>query len=165
MTIAVDFDGTVVDHRYPQIGKEKPFAFEVLRKLQRDGHKLILWTAREGQLLEDAVNFCRENGIEFYAVNSDGPAITNFESAGITRKLRVDLFIDDRSLGGLPDWPTIYRMVKYKMSWPELFKAGEPEEEEREGFFKRLAERCRTSRSKVSGRPGSHSKKHDSHHW
>ena len=50
MTIAVDFDGTIVEHRYPNIGKERPFAFDVLKKLQKEGHKLILWTAREGRL-------------------------------------------------------------------------------------------------------------------
>lgn len=150
MTIAVDFDGTIVEHRYPNIGKERPFAFDVLKKLQKEGHKLILWTAREGRLLEDAVKFCHDNGLDFYAVNSDGPAITDFANAGITRKLRVDLFIDDRNLGGLPDWPTIYRMVKGKMNWPELFgREDNPEDEE--GFFRRLIRRCKSARSRVRG--------------
>lgn len=148
MTIAVDFDGTIVEHRYPNIGKERPFAFDVLKKLQKEGHKLILWTAREGRLLEDAVKFCHDNGLDFYAVNSDGPAITDFANAGITRKLRVDLFIDDRSLGGLPDWPTIYRMVKGRMNWPELFGHDDNPEEE-EGFFRRLIRRCKSARSRV----------------
>ena len=148
MTIAVDFDGTIVEHRYPNIGEERPFAFDVLKKLQKEGHKLILWTAREGRLLEDAVKFCHDNGLDFYAVNSDGPAITDFANAGITRKLRVDLFIDDRSLGGLPDWPTIYRMVKGRMNWPELF-GQEDNSEEEEGFFRRLIRRCKSARSRV----------------
>lgn len=150
MTIAVDFDGTIVEHRYPHIGKERPFAFDVLKRLQKEGHKLILWTAREGKLLEDAVKFCHENGLDFYAVNTDGPAITDYASAGITRKLRVDMFIDDRNIGGLPDWPTIYRMVKGKMNWPDLFGDSALEEEE-EGFFKRLKRRCKTARSRVRG--------------
>ena len=49
MIIAVDFDGTIVEHRYPKIGKEKPFAIETLKKLSAEGHRLILWTVREGK--------------------------------------------------------------------------------------------------------------------
>ena len=71
MIIAVDFDGTIVEHKYPAIGKEIPFAFETLRKLQIEHHKLILWSVREGKLLDEAVTFCRERGLEFYAVNRD----------------------------------------------------------------------------------------------
>ena len=58
MTIAVDFDGTVVEHEYPKIGEERPHATEVLRKLMEDGHKLILWTVREGPLLDEAIDWC-----------------------------------------------------------------------------------------------------------
>ena len=53
MTIAVDFDGTIVEHRYPRIGKEIPFATDTLKLLQQDQHKLILWSVREGELLPD----------------------------------------------------------------------------------------------------------------
>ena len=73
MTIAVDFDGTIVEHKYPSIGREKPFAIETLLELSSEGHKLILWTARDGELLEDAIRFCKERGLEFYAVNSNYP--------------------------------------------------------------------------------------------
>ena len=73
MIIAVDFDGTIVEHRYPSIGREIPFAIETLKKLAKEGHRLILWTVREGRLLEEAVLFCRERGLEFYAVNRDYP--------------------------------------------------------------------------------------------
>ena len=60
MTIAVDFDGTIVEHKYPKIGKEIPFAIDTLRTLSEEGHKLILWTSRDGELLEEALAFCRE---------------------------------------------------------------------------------------------------------
>lgn len=112
MTIAVDFDGTIVEHRYPDIGKEKPFAIDTLRKLSSEGHKIILWTAREGELLEDAVAFCRRKGLEFYAVNSDTPEnALVFQGKASTTKLIADIYIDDRNLGGLPDWGSIYEMV------------------------------------------------------
>ena len=68
MIIAVDFDGTIVEHRYPEIGREIPFAVETLKKLIEDRHQLILWSVREGRLLDEAVEWCRQRGVEFYAV-------------------------------------------------------------------------------------------------
>lgn len=111
MIIAVDFDGTIVTHEYPKIGKEIPFAIDTLKRIQNDfQHRLILWTVREGAELEAAVEYCRNKGLEFYAINNNYPEESNatFEA----RKLTVDLFIDDRNLGGLPDWGVIYQMIK-----------------------------------------------------
>mgnify|MGYP003245409565 CR=1 FL=1 len=73
MIIAVDFDGTIVEHRYPEIGKEIPFAIDTLKMLQKEGHRLILWSVREDELLNEAVEFCRQRGLEFYAVNTNYP--------------------------------------------------------------------------------------------
>ena len=67
MIIAVDFDGTIVEHKYPAIGKEIPFAIETLKKLQQERHFLILWSVREGRLLEEAVEFCRQRGLTFFS--------------------------------------------------------------------------------------------------
>jgi len=120
MTIAVDFDGTIVEHRYPEIGQERPFAIETLKMLIRDRHKLILWSVREGKLLDEAVNWCRERGVEFYAVNKDYPEETFDNNQHFSRKLKVDLWIDDRNIGGLPDWGTIYRMVSHNKTWHDL---------------------------------------------
>ena len=71
--IAVDFDGTIVEHAFPQIGKPIPFAIETLLKLQKEGYRLVLWTVRTGKLLNDAVQYCRERGLEFYAINCEYP--------------------------------------------------------------------------------------------
>lgn len=111
MTIAVDFDGTLVEHEYPKIGKPIPFAIETLIKIQKEeGHTLILWTVREGKLLQEAIDYCAEKGLTFYAHNANFPGE---ELDGKTaRKLGVDLFIDDRSVGGLLDWGHIYRIIK-----------------------------------------------------
>ena len=111
MTIAVDFDGTIVRHRYPEIGEEIPFAVQTLKMLQQDRHRLILWSVREGRLLDDAVEWCRERGLEFYAVNRDYPEEDVTKNESYSRKLKVDLFIDDRNVGGLPDWGTIYHII------------------------------------------------------
>ena len=112
MTIAVDFDGTIVEHKYPAIGKEKPFAIDTLKALAGDGHRLILWTSREGSLLNDAVDFCHKRGLDFFAINSNHPPGYLFEGrSDKSQKVIADLYIDDRNLGGLPDWGTIYEMV------------------------------------------------------
>ena len=134
MTIAVDFDGTIVVHEYPAIGKEIPFAIDTLKRLQQEHHQLILWTVREGKELEEAVNFCKERGLEFYAVNSDYPE----ELSGIPqpRKLGVDLFIDDRNLGGLPDWGVIYRKISSGSPFSPISSDFEPELSlQKKGFF------------------------------
>lgn len=121
MTIAVDFDGTIVEHRYPEIGAEIPFAIETLKMLTKEQHRLILWSVREGELLEEAVEYCRQRGVEFYAVNKDYPE-EKLTDKGFSRKLKVDLFIDDRNLGGLPDWGTIYRMIKEGKSYLDIVR-------------------------------------------
>lgn len=143
MIIAVDFDGTIVEHKYPQIGKEIPFAIETLKKIQAEGqHTLILWTVREGDLLQEAVDFCAQRGLVFYAANKNYP---EEDLSTAPKKLTVDLFIDDRNLGGLPDWGVIYKMIS---GGPEsMFRYGAIEEYNRnnplkrkKNFFLRLGE-------------------------
>ncbi|MGZ2370658.1 BT0820 family HAD-type phosphatase [Ancylomarina sp. YFZ004] len=109
MIIAVDFDGTIVEHRYPDLGKEIPFAIESLKLIKEQGHQLILWTYRAGKELDDAIGFCRENGLEFYAVNKNYPEEVFDDS--ISRKINADIYIDDRNLGGLPNWKAIYYQI------------------------------------------------------
>jgi hypothetical protein len=65
MIIAVSFDGTIVEDKYPEIGMEIPFAIDTLQMLIKQKHRVILWTIREGKLLEDAVSWCKERGVEF----------------------------------------------------------------------------------------------------
>lgn len=141
MIIAVDFDGTIVEHRYPSIGKELPFAIETLLKLKEEGHRLILWTVREGECLDEAIEFCRKRGLEFYAINRDYPEEEQDCNNHFTRKLKVDLWIDDRNLGGLPDWGTIYEMIHHRLTYEDLMRHYENEEIHRtpkKGFFHQL---------------------------
>lgn len=140
MIIAVDFDGTIVEHRYPAIGKERPFATETLKKLAADGHRLILWTVREGRLLEEAVEFCRERGLEFYAVNRDYPEEEKEKNKHYSRKLKADVWIDDRNVGGIPDWGTIYEMITHRLTYEDVFQEQGFEEDTlpKKGFLQRL---------------------------
>ena len=140
MTIAVDFDGTIVEHAYPKIGKEKPFAIDALIQLKKEGHHVILWTIREGRYLEDAVEFCRNRGLEFYAVNSEYPQNGWDANSPISRKIKADIYIDDRNVGGIPDWGEIYAA---------LSKNGAHHHRRRKkNFFARLMGRCFDAREK-----------------
>ncbi len=111
LTIAVDFDGTLVENKYPEIGKPIMFAFESLKKLQQEGHQIILWTYRSGEKLDEAVEFCKQRGISFYAVNKSYPEEEYEEE--ISRKILADIFIDDRNINGLPPWGEIYHQLTH----------------------------------------------------
>ena len=130
MVIAVDFDGTIVEHRYPRIGEEIPFAIDTLKLLQQEKHRLILWSVREGA-----------RGLEFYAINKDYPEEQK-DHQGFSRKLKADLFIDDRNLGGLPDWGVIYEMVKEKKTFADIYSQNEedtaPLKKKKRWFYKLL---------------------------
>lgn len=125
LIIAVDFDGTIVDDKYPGIGSAKIFAFETLKELQNKGHRLILWTYRCGEKLDDAVEFCKKNGIMFYAVNNSYPE-EKFDGK-VSRKINADVFIDDRNVGGLLGWGEIYQ---------QLLNTAQPDNlRQKKGFF------------------------------
>jgi hypothetical protein len=112
MKIAIDFDGTIVEHKYPAIGKEQLFATETIRELQKQNHQLILWTYRSGKELDEAIDFCTERGIKFYAVNKNYPEEIYDES--ISRKIDAEIYIDDRNLGGFPGWSVVWQMLNTK---------------------------------------------------
>jgi hypothetical protein len=109
MIIAVDFDGTIVENRYPKIGREISFAIDTLKALNKQGHQLILWSFRSGKQLEEAVAYCEERGVEFYAVNKSYPE--EVFDATISRKINADIFIDDRNIGGMLSWGAVYQMI------------------------------------------------------
>lgn len=107
--IAVDFDGTIVEHHYPGIGKEMLFAFSTMKALQERGALLILWTFRTGPELEAAVSFCDKNGVVFYAVNSNYPE--EKPADGMPRKINADIYIDDKNIGGFPGWGEVMNIL------------------------------------------------------
>jgi hypothetical protein len=132
--IAVDFDGTIVDHEYPAIGKEKLFAFQTLKELEKLGARLILWTFRAGKELDEAVEYCRKNGIEFYAVNKNYPEEI-FDDT-ISRKIDADIYIDDKNIGGFPGWSEVWQiLIPYEQLQMEAEKRISAS---RKNIFKRL---------------------------
>jgi hypothetical protein len=127
LVLAVDFDGTVVEDRYPEIGRPLPFAIETLKQLHQDGHRLVLWTYRHGRPLREAVDFMEGHGVPLYAVNMSFPG-EEADLKGYSRKIHADLFIDDRNVGGFPGWGEVYQMISMqqmpkldaKRSWWKL---------------------------------------------
>jgi len=133
--IAVDFDGTIVEDAYPKIGKPMIFAFESMKYLQAKGHRLILWTYRKGKTLDEAVEFCRKNGIEFYAVNSSFEE-ENFDPILQSRKINADIFIDDRNLGGFPGWGEVVQIIEKKIEF-SISEHGKERKKKKRSIFRR----------------------------
>lgn len=93
--IAFEFDSVCVKFDMPNIGDPLPGAVEVLRRLQADGHKLILWTTRSGKFLDDAKQWFRDRGITLYATNENPGQMRSMQSP----KIAADVIIDPRGLG------------------------------------------------------------------
>lgn len=111
MIIAVDFDGTLTDGVYPELGKPQPGAVKAMSALKDEGHYLILWTCRTGDKLRDAINWMLEHGIPFDRVNDHCPAnIAQYGDGG--PKVYADVYLDDRNLGGFPGWFVAQDMLR-----------------------------------------------------
>lgn len=92
--IAVDFDGTLVSNAFPAIGMIDQVMWDAILQEKEQGTKIILWTSRTGEYLENAVNFCKEHGLVFDAVNDN---INECKALGWNaRKVFANLYIDDR---------------------------------------------------------------------
>lgn len=95
--LAVDFDGTLVENAFPGIGEPDHVIAGAVRAYQEMGWKIILWTCRTDEMLQDAVDFCKEQlGIEFDAVNDNLPEVQQY-FGGNTRKVFANLYWDDRN--------------------------------------------------------------------
>lgn len=120
-TIAIDFDGTIVEYKFPKIGRELPLAFHYMKLFQDNGASIILLTMRDFEDLDAAVDFCRERGVEFYAINKNPSQI--FWT--ISPKVYANIYIDDHGIGipliypedGKPyvDWSKVGPMVLEKI--------------------------------------------------
>ena len=110
MIIAVDFDGTIVRSNFPEIKGEVPYAGEVLRRLHKNGHYIIIWTCRCGVNLLDAINWLVEHDVPFSKVNDHNPEnLQKYGEGG--KKVFAHCYIDDRNVGGFPGWLEIERLV------------------------------------------------------
>ncbi len=100
LIISVDFDGTIIEHNFPEIKTPIPYAIEALKLIKASGHKLILWTCREDiperNYLSEAIEYCTKNGVEFDAINDN---VKPYEDHLYTnsRKVYANLYIDDKN--------------------------------------------------------------------
>ncbi len=104
--IAVDFDGTICENKFPYIGTLKPDVITVLARLKQEGVLLILWTCRQGEALQEAITVCQSNGIEFDAVNENVKELP-FQTSN---KIYADIYLDDRSFYST-DWNVMYKKI------------------------------------------------------
>jgi len=105
LIIAIDFDGTIVTHAYPEIGQPVPGALETMKEFIARGDKLILWTMRSGDKLHEAVKYCQDNGVRFWGIN-ENPEQHLWTTSP---KVFAHVYIDDRNvngptLGACVDW-------------------------------------------------------------
>ena len=118
LIIAVDFDGTIVEHKFPAIGELLPGAKETLNHWNSLGYDVIIWTCRNQSEphhpewteahIGAVKDFLDKNEIKYTTINSDSPNISFWLQA---RKVYADVYIDDRNLGGFPGWYTARAMV------------------------------------------------------
>jgi len=109
--IALDFDGTIVENAYPNVGKLKLNAKEVINKLADEGFKIIINTCRAGIHEGLVYTFLEEQGIKYDYINSNLPTQIEFFKQDC-RKISADIYIDDKNLGGIPDdWNIIYELI------------------------------------------------------
>lgn len=120
LTIAIDFDGTCVEHDYPAVGMDVAGAAETLRQLHAKGHRLILYTMRSGELLEAAAEWFHSHNIELWAINENPEQ----RAWSASPKVYADYYIDDAALGtpiiyidGAPrpvvDWTRLRELLEY----------------------------------------------------
>ena len=98
---AVDFDGTLCENAWPEIGKPRTETIEYVKRLRKDGYKIILWTCREDDSLSKALAWCAEQGLFFDAVNDNLEETKEF-FGGNSRKIVADFYMDDKALRSLP---------------------------------------------------------------
>lgn len=94
--IAVDFDGTLCENKWPEIGEPNTELIAYLKKRQAAGDKLVLWTCRVREILKNAIDWSAEQGLIFDAVNENLPEIVSFFGTD-TRKIFANEYIDDRN--------------------------------------------------------------------
>ena len=118
--IAVDFDGTLVEDKWPEIGEPNKEMFEFLKYLQKEHNiKLILWTSRTDRHLINAIEFCKTQGMEFDAINENLPEVKALTGRD-TRKVYADIYLDDKSIPAIQ--APIYWVHKLNLSWMEVIK-------------------------------------------
>jgi hydroxymethylpyrimidine pyrophosphatase-like HAD family hydrolase len=113
MILSIDFDGTICEQSFPEVGALRKNADKYIRKLYEDGHEIIINTCRTGKYEGMAQDFLDANNIPYYYINSNLPEVISKYKQDC-RKISADVYIDDKCLMGLPSWKKIYKLIKLK---------------------------------------------------
>lgn len=112
LILAIDFDGTIAELSFPEVGAMKPNADKYIKKLYDEGHHIIIHTCRSGVYEGMAETFLKERDIPYHYINSNMPYLIE-EYGQDCRKISADVYIDDKGLMGLPDtWEGIYNRIQ-----------------------------------------------------
>lgn len=114
LVLAIDFDGTIAELSFPQVGALRKGAAKYIRKLYDDGHYIIINTCRSGKFEGMAHDFMQDHGIPYHYMNSNLPALI-IEYGQDCRKISADYYIDDKCLLGLPSWEQIYDIINERL--------------------------------------------------
>ena len=108
--IAIDFDGTIVEQSYPEMGKLKENAKRVINRLFDEGNTIIIWTVRShsDNALKSMKNLLDHEGIKYHKINENADS---FLRTDYSPKVYADIYIDDRQIGGLPTWNEIDKLI------------------------------------------------------
>lgn len=113
MVIGIDFDGTIVDDAFPEIGKVKPLAKETIGALIEKGHEVVIWTCRDYGVIKDFLDGQGWGFRDALYINENPPTLKN-KYRNDPRKLGVDMFIDDKNLfTRVVDWHNIVDELKF----------------------------------------------------
>ena len=125
---AVDFDGTIVQHRFPRLGNPMPDVHEGLRKLS-EKFDIVVWTCRCGYEADEAERFMNEQELPFATINK---GVAGWDEAQGCRKIYADIYIDDRNFGGFPGWRAVIDWLEEGGfdEWDRKFHGGNEKEEE-----------------------------------
>lgn len=113
--MAVDFDGTLVRDKFPEIGEERKKFCNIIRIFQNMGVKSILWTSRTGSALREAIEWCKDHDLHFDTINENLPEVIELTGGIDTRKVYADVYFDDRNRG-IRDF-TMWSKVEEIWAW------------------------------------------------
>ena len=153
--IAVDFDGTLCEAKWPEIGAPRKNIIAELIREQAAGAKLILWTCREGKQLEDAVTWCLDEGLKFDAVNDNLPEMTELYGNNC-RKVNADEYWDDKSVLILGDDTGYFSITKAAPGIPSVKvkdRAVIPQRKKRKRWWQRWFDGLRRGGDPLSEKP------------
>ena len=111
LVIAIDFDGTIATQSFPEVGRLIHGADTVIRKLHKQGHRILINTCRSGKMEGLAQDFLDKHEIPYELINSNLPELITLYKQDC-RKMSADVYIDDKNLYGLPSWDEIYIMLQ-----------------------------------------------------